>query len=69
MSLYNMVCGFNPACVWLLPMLGKKHTEYPRFRDCFLSDDGKELSSIQGLVAETATAVLVKKNYTKTLTL
>lgn len=41
MSLYNMVCGFNPACVWLLPMLGKKHTEYPRFRDCFLSEDGK----------------------------
>ena len=43
MSLYNMIYGFSPACVWLLPMLGRKHTEYPRFRDCFLSDDGKRI--------------------------
>ncbi len=43
MSLYNMVFGFNPACVLLLPMLGRKSDEYPRFRDCFLSDDKKHI--------------------------
>ena len=32
--------GFNPACIYLLPMLGRKQEEYPRFRDCFL-EDGK----------------------------
>lgn len=40
MSLYNMMHGFNPSCVFLLPMLGRKPDEYPRFRDCFL-EDGK----------------------------
>lgn len=40
MSLYNMLNGFNPACVILMPMLGRKQEEYPRFRDCFL-EDGK----------------------------
>lgn len=40
MSLYNMLMGFNPACIYLLPMLGRKQEEYPRFRDCFL-EDGK----------------------------
>ena len=39
MSLYNMINGFNPACIILLPMLGRKQNEYPRFRDCFLEDD------------------------------
>lgn len=43
MSLYNLVNGFNPACVFLMPMLGRKQDEYPRFRDCFLSDDEKHL--------------------------
>ena len=43
MSLYNILYGFNPACLWLLPMLGKKHTKYPRFRDCFLSEDEKRI--------------------------
>ena len=43
MSLYNMICGFNPACVVLMPMLGRKQEEYPRFRDCFLSDDKKHI--------------------------
>lgn len=38
MSLYNMVNGFNPACLFLMPMLGRKQDEWPRFRDCFLSD-------------------------------
>lgn len=39
MSLYNMVNGFNPACIIFLPMLGRKPEEYPRFRDCFLTED------------------------------
>ena len=43
MSLYNAIMGFNPACVVLLPMLGRTQDEYPRFRDCFLSDDGKRI--------------------------
>ena len=40
MSLYNMLMGFNPACVAIMPMLGRKQEEYPRFRDCFVTDEG-----------------------------
>lgn len=40
MSLYNMMNGFNPACVFIMPMLGRKQDEWPRFRDCFVSQDG-----------------------------
>ena len=40
MSLYNMMMGFNPACVVIMPMLGRKQDEYPRFRDCFVTDEG-----------------------------
>lgn len=43
MSLYNMVNGFNPACIFFMPMLGRSQQEYPRFRDCFLSDDKKHI--------------------------
>lgn len=43
MSLYNMVYGFNPACLLFMPMLGRKQDEYPRFRDCFLSEDTKHI--------------------------
>lgn len=43
MSLYNAIFGFNPACLFFMPILGKKQEEYPRFRDCFLSDDGKRI--------------------------
>lgn len=39
MSLYNMICGFNPACVLIMPMLGRKQDDYPRFRDCFVTKD------------------------------
>lgn len=39
MSLYNMVNGFNPACVLIMPMLGRKQDEYPRFRDCFVTEE------------------------------
>lgn len=40
MSLYNMINGFNPACVFIMPMLGRKQNEWPRFRDCFVTDNG-----------------------------
>ena len=40
MSLYNMLMGFNPACVAIMPMLGRKQDEYPRFRDCFVTEEG-----------------------------
>ena len=40
MSLYNLINGFNPACVVIMPMLGRKQDEYPRFRDCFV-EEGK----------------------------
>ena len=34
-----MVNGFNPACVVIMPMLGRKQEEYPRFRDCFVTEE------------------------------
>ena len=43
MSLYNAIMGYNPACIYFLPMLGRKQDEYPRFRDCFLTDDSKRI--------------------------
>lgn len=39
-GLYNVIFGYNPACIVILPMLGRKEDEYPRFRDCFV-EDGK----------------------------
>ena len=44
MSLYNLVNGFNPSCILFLPMLGRKQDEWPRFRDCFLSEDKKRIA-------------------------
>lgn len=43
MSLYNMVNGFNPACLVFMPMLGRGQYDYPRFRDCFLADDNQHI--------------------------
>ena len=40
MSMYNMINGFNPACVFIMPMLGRKQEEWPRFRDCFVTEKG-----------------------------
>ena len=40
MSLYNMLMGYNPAVALVLPMLGRKLVDYPRFRDCFITDKG-----------------------------
>lgn len=39
MSLYNMMNGVTQAVFFILPMLGKHPDQYPRFRDCFLSDE------------------------------
>ena len=39
MSMYNMLMGFNPACILFMPMLGRKQEEWPRFRDCFLTEE------------------------------
>ncbi len=38
MSLYNMAYGYNPACFWIMPMLGRKQEEWPRFRDCYVGE-------------------------------
>ena len=46
MSLYNLICGFNGACLLVMPMLGRKKDDYPRFRDCFFgcaSDGTREI--------------------------
>lgn len=43
MSLYNMLFGYNPATFVILPMLGRKIREYPRFRDCFVSEDNNNI--------------------------
>ena len=43
MSMYNALMGFNPACLLIMPMLGRKQEEYPRFRDCFISEDKKHI--------------------------
>ena len=40
MSLYNMMNGFNPSCVFIMPMLGRKQAEWPRFRDCWVTEEG-----------------------------
>lgn len=39
MSLYNALFGFNSACVFFMPMLGRKQEEWPRFRDCYITED------------------------------
>ena len=39
MSLYNMINGYNPDCLLILPMLGRKQEDYPRFRDCYVTDE------------------------------
>lgn len=34
-----MLMGFNPACAFILPMLGRRQEDYPRFRDCFVTEE------------------------------
>ncbi|MGL5713388.1 MAG: hypothetical protein ACRCX2_10245 [Paraclostridium sp.] len=44
MSLYNMINGVNMATFHILPMLGEKHADqYPRFRDCFITEQNEIL--------------------------
>jgi hypothetical protein len=38
-----MVMGYNSATFFILPFLGKHPNEYPRFRDCWISDDEKNI--------------------------
>lgn len=42
-GLYNLINGVNPATFVILPMLGKHPDDYPRFRDCALSEDGQRI--------------------------
>lgn len=39
MSVHEILNGYNPSCVLILPMLGRRQNEYPRFRDCYISDN------------------------------
>lgn len=41
MSLYNALFGTNPYANALLMVLGTTSGNVPRFRDCYLNDDGK----------------------------
>lgn len=41
-GLYNMIHGYNPSCLWIMPMLGRKENEWPRFRDCYIEKKGDE---------------------------
>lgn len=46
-GLYNAICGYSVACIFVLPMLGHREDWFPRFRDAFMgkADDGtRELS-------------------------
>ena len=43
MSMYNMLLGRNPACPFLLAMLGLTPEDTGRLRDCLLFRSGKEL--------------------------
>lgn len=44
-GLYNMLFGWNHACVLLAPMLTDENPQqfFPRFRDCYLSEDGEHI--------------------------
>ena len=35
--------GFSVGCLFLMPMLGRTQHEYPRFRDCWLSEDKERI--------------------------
>jgi hypothetical protein len=43
MSLYNLLFGTNPFSNVLLQMLGVSRDDVPRFRDCFLNEEGTEI--------------------------
>lgn len=43
MSLYNMLFGTNPFSDTLLQMLGITQIDVPRFRNCYLNEDGSKI--------------------------
>lgn len=43
MSLYNALFGQNPFSGVLLQMLGTTSDAVPRYRDCYLSEDGSQI--------------------------
>jgi len=43
MSLYHALFGVNPFSRMLLEMLGTSEAAIPRYRDCFLNEDGTEI--------------------------
>lgn len=43
MSLYNMVRGFNPLAPFCMTILKQQPRSIPRFRDAWLTDDGKHI--------------------------
>lgn len=42
-GLYNMLFGVNPLAGVLLQLLEIDHKTVPRFRDCFLNENGTEI--------------------------
>lgn len=43
MSLYNQLFGMNPLSGLFMAVVGLKPEDVPRFRDAYLSDDGKRV--------------------------
>ena len=39
MNAVEILNGYNPVAVLILPMLGRRTHEYPRYRDCFITED------------------------------
>ena len=38
-SLFSITDSLNPTCIIILPMLGRRMEEYPRFRDCYITKE------------------------------
>lgn len=43
-NIYNLVNGVNPATFFILPMLGNHPDWYPRYRDCWVTDDENSIA-------------------------
>ena len=39
-NFFNSIGGLDPACIIILPMLGRRMEDYPRFRDCYVTEEG-----------------------------
>lgn len=44
MSMYNAIFGVNPLTPILLAALNLNHKAVPRFRDCYLAEDGTQIA-------------------------